>query len=200
MSTSTLDAVNDILEVIGEPPVTALDTAGTSDEAEAETFLNRWTTRVLREGWFQNTIIEKKYTPDGSDLVLLTDVLSFTHTAYSAYLPIAMRNGYMYDTENNRNTWPDISSTKLNVVLDIDFDDLTDGLRNYIIAKAAFYFERYKKRGVVDYQMTSQMVDEARGSAMQEDGDMRQTNLLDTTEAKNVLGDRRHNKAYQGTQ
>lgn len=199
-SAYTLDAVNEILEAIGEPPVDALDTNGNSDEAQAEATLNRWTERILRRGWFQNTIIEKEYTPDGSDQIEMTDVLDFRHTTYSAWLKMAIRNGYLYDTENQRDTWPDLSSVKLDVILDVDFDDLTPALRTYIIAVTAQAFERFKKRGIVDAQLLQQTATDARVAALQEDGDMRQTDLLGTVEARNVLGERRYNKAYSGVQ
>lgn len=48
--TTQLQAVSEILEALGEPPVTSLDTGGTSLEGEAETFLDRWRRRVLADG------------------------------------------------------------------------------------------------------------------------------------------------------
>lgn len=47
-----LEAVNEMLEWIGQPPVTAI-TAGT-DEYEAQTTLTRKTRDVLKRGWFVN--------------------------------------------------------------------------------------------------------------------------------------------------
>lgn len=60
--TTTLEAVNEILEAIGEPPVSALDTGGTSEEAEAETYLDRASERIQRMGWFANTIEDVELT------------------------------------------------------------------------------------------------------------------------------------------
>ena len=51
-SSATLDAVNEILEAIGEPPATTLDTGGTSEVAEAEIFLDRFNKRVQKRGWY----------------------------------------------------------------------------------------------------------------------------------------------------
>lgn len=51
---TTLDAVNEILEIIGEPAFLALDTGGTSIAAEAETMLNREGDRIQKQGWFVN--------------------------------------------------------------------------------------------------------------------------------------------------
>lgn len=51
---TTLEAVNEILEALGEPPVSALDTGGSSIEGEAETMLNRVNRRVQQGGWVWN--------------------------------------------------------------------------------------------------------------------------------------------------
>lgn len=50
-----LDAVNKILRALGEPKVSALDTGGTSIEAEAEDFLDDANEEVQRRGWMTNT-------------------------------------------------------------------------------------------------------------------------------------------------
>lgn len=48
---TTLQAVNELLAAIGEPPVTALDTGGVSEQAEAETWLDAERTKLLMRGW-----------------------------------------------------------------------------------------------------------------------------------------------------
>lgn len=49
-----LDAVNRILQGLGDPAVTALDTGGVTDAGEAESFLDRANIEVQREGWGAN--------------------------------------------------------------------------------------------------------------------------------------------------
>lgn len=51
----TLDAVNEILEAVGEPPASALDTGGSTDVALAEVFLDRFNLRIQSEGWTFNS-------------------------------------------------------------------------------------------------------------------------------------------------
>jgi hypothetical protein len=50
-----LEAVNEILEALGEPPVNALDTGGDSIVAEAESTLDSEGRRVQNRGWYINT-------------------------------------------------------------------------------------------------------------------------------------------------
>lgn len=49
-----LEAVNEILEAVGEPPASALDTGGTSIEAEAEDTLDKIDKRIQKVGWAVN--------------------------------------------------------------------------------------------------------------------------------------------------
>ncbi len=52
---TTLQAVNRIVRVIGEPPFPALDTGGTSVAAEAETLLDEMSMEIQTRGWHENT-------------------------------------------------------------------------------------------------------------------------------------------------
>lgn len=62
---NTLQAVNIGLEWIQQPPSTALDTGGTSDEAEAETILDRVSRDMQGSGWAVNTEEERAFgVPD----------------------------------------------------------------------------------------------------------------------------------------
>lgn len=49
-----LEAVNEILEAVGETASTELDTGGTSEVAEAEAHLERARLKILRRGWACN--------------------------------------------------------------------------------------------------------------------------------------------------
>lgn len=50
---TTLEAVNELLAGLGDPPVTALDTGGSSDAAEAEDYLARAMREIVLDGWPQ---------------------------------------------------------------------------------------------------------------------------------------------------
>lgn len=59
---TTLEAVNELLSGLGEPPVTALDTGGTSEAAEAETYLGIALREIMLEVWPQ-VADEKRTVP-----------------------------------------------------------------------------------------------------------------------------------------
>jgi len=68
--TSRLDAVNEILEALGEPPVDMLDTGGSSIVAEAETVLDRETRRIQKRGWYVNTEFRRTlFRPDNEIII-----------------------------------------------------------------------------------------------------------------------------------
>jgi hypothetical protein len=180
---TTLDAVNEMLEALGEPPVDELDTDGTSDIAEAEAFLDRTRRRILTRGWNCNTI-EQDFTRDGNDQIPLTDVLRIDTTE-----DYAIRDGYLYDLDNATLTFTD-DVDDLDVVKLITLAQCPEMLRALIIAKAAVDFQRYKKRGQIDDALARDKLLDAKIAAEQEDEDLRQGSMLTTTEAKDLKGDR----------
>lgn len=56
---TTLQAVNEILEWVGQPAVTALDTSGNSDATEAENTLSRVNYEIQELGWAVNTTLDR---------------------------------------------------------------------------------------------------------------------------------------------
>jgi len=189
----TLDAVNEMLGTIGEPPVTALDTSGTSDEAQAEALLDRWRKRILRRGWFSNTLIDKEYTADGSDEYAMTNVLHFKHTSSSSGLQIALRTGKLYDMKEGRSTFPNNATIRLNTIMDVGLTLLPDGLVHYITATAAQDFMRFKMPDRFNEATSQDEVDRAKSMAMTEDIELGRINLLTTWESRDVVGGRRYN-------
>lgn len=185
----TLDAVNELLESIGLPAVDALDTGGTSEEAEAELILDRVNTRVQQIGWAANTLTKVTYTPDGSsNIVFAGDMLRIRPVGASSSLKVSIRNSMLYDMENDVDTFDD--DVELEIVELVNFEHLPINLRTYIIKAARVEFQRYKKRGRIDDAFIMQEMHAARVRAMQEDSDMRGINLLKTDEALRVKGNR----------
>ena len=75
---TTLNAVNEMLESIGEPPASALDTGGTSIVAQAESILDREAHQILERGWWANTDPEVKYEPPDRSIAASGGSGSFT--------------------------------------------------------------------------------------------------------------------------
>lgn len=183
---TTLEAVNEMLEAVGEPPVTALDTGGTSDEAIAEATLDREKKSILLRGWTCNSLTDQTYTPSAGTITL-TNVLKMkpNRSQWGIY---AIRDGKLYDVTNATATFTE--SVQLDVVLDIDFEDLSLALQTYIVKAASVKFQRALKRGTVDDAMNRDELRDAKMQAEREESDLNKINVLNTPEARRLRGDR----------
>ena len=266
---TVLEAVNEILEAVGEPAITALDSGGTSEAAEAENHLLKSSLDIQKVGWTINTSKAVELTvPDtklqtgisvgtftynetvsqavsgatgtfayeeggyiyvratvggaafnGSGLVTggtsaATRTISSVATQTTGKIPnnplgssastsgrwlaikpdgqetksFVPRGSFLYDNENNTYVWDD--SLVVETFEYITFTDLTFALQKHIVADARKNFERFKRRGVFDSQLLAQEASAAKVAAMQEDSDLRATNVLNTTSAWSLRGNR----------
>lgn len=141
---SKLEAVNLMLEAIGEDPVSSL-TSGLDDFAAAERILDRTKKQVLQKGWQSNTdglIEDYTWARDASNLVLLgDDVLRIDTVGPSAYLHGRKKYNesesryQLWDTKNARWTWT--TDPYVYVVWNQEWEELSDALNNYIAHEAA---------------------------------------------------------------
>lgn len=190
MPATILAAVNEMLEAIGLPAVDALDTGGTSEEAEAEAMLDRTDRSIQAQGWHCNTV-RRTFTPNGSDQIPLTDILRVVQpVGFSAAENVTVRNGLLYDLENDTDEFD--HDIELLVVEKLDFTHLSETMREYITAEASVRYQRFKKRGRIDDEFAQEQRITARVKALQEDGDLRRLNVLQTPEARAVKGNRNH--------
>lgn len=195
-----LEAVNEMLESVGEPPVTALDTGGTSDAGQAEGILDRERQRILRQGWVANTLLDRTFTPSAGTITLTVstlDVLRF-RPSKGQYGTFTRRGTSLYDVENHTATFT--ASVDLDVMLDIAFTNLTDALAAYIVKVASVRFQRYLKRGTIDDAMNREELMAARVAAQREERELRRKGVLDTASARAMRGDRsfRSTEAWSG--
>jgi hypothetical protein len=138
--TSRLEAVNSMLMSIGEAPINQLDGL-TVDAAIAEATLDEVSRSVQSIGWHFNTEKEFPLTrtvdnkiPITSDIVRI-DLLTYEYIDIDA----VQRNGFLYDRKNH--TFFFDKDLKAEVVRLLDWDDLPQPARNYIIVKATRMFQ-----------------------------------------------------------
>lgn len=146
-----LEAVNQILTGIGELPVAALDTAGSSIQADAERTLDRELRRILSEGLESNTLI-KTYTSDASGNVTLGGASSTVLDARPSgrtkmKYPFAVyRNGALYDkTTQSYTAFGNAQQVDLEITESVDFVELPEKDKEYIIEAATRAFQQTQK-------------------------------------------------------
>lgn len=138
-TTTQLDAVNTMLSAIGEAPVNSLS-SGLVEAEIAETILNTVDREVQSMGWHFNTELNKSYAQNPSGEILLgTDILRADATLEANSPDLVQRGLKMYDRKNH--TFNIGANTKLDVVVQLDFDDLPEVCKRYITLRATRIFQ-----------------------------------------------------------
>jgi hypothetical protein len=186
-----LEAVNEMLEGLGESPVTALETGQATDAGQAESILGSENKKIQGEGWAANTIPEKIYTPSGGEITL-TSVLRCKPVAGSADLRVTIRNGKLYDLETESSSGWGTDTVTLEAVILVAFEQLPQRLAEYIAASAAMRYQVFKKRGQFDSSLMEIERIRRRAEAIREDITMRgrYANFLMDSQSIALKGDR----------
>jgi hypothetical protein len=141
-STTRLAAVNQILSSTGDSPVSSLGDEAGLDVIAAEARLDADDKEVQAQGWYFNTVA-RIYTPDSSNEISLpTNVMYVSGPRNTRW---SIRNGKLYNILLDNYTFT--SDTTVTIVEHLDFDDLPEIARLYIIALSS---RRYADRQLTD--------------------------------------------------
>lgn len=137
-SSEELDAINDILASIGEPPVSTLEGDANVDVANARRVLNKINRQIQSKGWAFN--IEEGVTlqPDVYSKLIpfRPEYLSVLSTGgASTYIN---RGGYIFDKSLQTDRFE--GSIQVNLIKLREFSEMPDCFRSYIVTKAARQF------------------------------------------------------------
>lgn len=138
-----LEAVNIVLDSIGETPVSSL-TSGLPDAEAAEAKLDEVTTEVLAKGWHQNTNYNVKLTRNYLNKIVIPNTYIKVDTVgENKELNVTVRTEqnvrYLFDLK--KQTFIFDTDPYCNVVIKLDFPDLTPTMQLYIARKAARTFQ-----------------------------------------------------------
>src|SRR6056297_624389 len=164
-----LDAINEIIETIDEPPASALDTGGTSEISDAERVLDRVLQRILAEGWTCNTIGSNTFSPSGGEITL-SGVLRFERPDGGEDTNLTIRSGKLYNRKTGTFTFA--SSVTLRTIMDLGIEVIPTSLRAYVVAASRAEFWRMKKQGE-DSPLLLQQLQAAMQAARREDEELR---------------------------
>ena len=137
--TTQLDAVNTMLSAIGEAPVSSLS-SGLIEAEIAETILNTIDREVQSMGWHFNKELNKSFaqSTDG-EIILPNNILRADATLAPQSPDLVQRGLKMYDKKNH--TFNIGTNTYLDVIVQLDFDDLPEVAKRYIILRATRVFQ-----------------------------------------------------------
>jgi len=174
--TTELEAINEMLRAIGEAPVSAIDT-GNSDVTTALDLLRSHSRRVQALGWHFNTEREYIITPDGNGyLNVPSNALKIDSTSYSSSIDVIQRGDKLYDKYNK--TFVFTEPLKVDLVVGLDWSELPESARAYIVALAGLEFVDTDIGSDTRHQFTSSRVNNARLLLESEETDNGDFNML----------------------
>ena len=138
--TSKLEAVNTMLTSIGEIPVSSITSATTNDVSIAIQILDHVSRDVQSRGWFFNTDINYSLVPtNNNEIVLPANALRVELAESSRLHNYVERNRKLYDRVNN--TYSITNTVKVNIVFLLDFEELPEVARHYIMIRSSRIFQ-----------------------------------------------------------
>lgn len=136
--TTELDAVNIMLEAIGESPVNQLATPGQVEVSKAVSHLHAVSREVQSKGWWFNEEHDYPLLPDTTKTIYLSpNMLKVTLPKWET--KYTQRGNRLY----NRDTHSYVVEQTLyaTIVLFLGFEELPETARRYIAARAAKEFQ-----------------------------------------------------------
>lgn len=139
--TTYLEAVNRVLQMMGEAPVNSL--AGQYGLAQqAEEMLKDVSRKVQSDGWSFNTDYERDMTPDAvtKEVAVGPNVSRVVVDPYNyPSLDVVQRGGKLYDRRGK--TYQFTQPFKADVTYMLDWDELPEHARQYIAIKAGRHLQ-----------------------------------------------------------
>jgi hypothetical protein len=138
---SELEAVNTMLRIIGEAPVSTLSSPTSLDVINALADLDETSRQVQERGWMVNKEYDLELTPDvNGHLNVDSDILRIEPTKDYKYLILTQRGTKIYNIKDRTFVFTD--PVKFDVIRLLPFTDLPQALRHYIMVKAARKFQK----------------------------------------------------------
>jgi len=180
MGLSRLEAVNIILDAIGETPVSSLD-SGLPDAEAAETKLNEINKTVQAKGWHQNTEKDLKLTPDANKQIIVPATYLRVDTAGSTKSTnVSVRktgtNAALYNVK--KQTFEFDNDLFCDVIILLEFEDLTLELSNYIAYRAARKFQESQMQSTTLDSFSTRAEMEAYAALMDSELENEDSNIL----------------------
>ena len=180
MGLSKLQAVNIVLDAIGETPVSSLS-SGLPDAESAEAKIDEISKSVQAKGWHQNTDYKLKLTPDTNNNILIPDTYLRVDTASSDRdTNVTVRkNGtqnMLYHIKNQNFTFT--SYVWADVVHHLEFENLSVELSPYVAYRAARRFQEAQMASVALDNFTMRAEMEAYAALMDAETENEDSNIL----------------------
>ena len=186
-----LDAVNQILESIGEDPVSSLS-SGLPDAEAAERILDRISREVQAKGWLCNT--EREYTlslTNDKTIPLSDDILRIDTVGVDKGLNVTVRKyvnqAHLYNIADHSFTFN--KALTVDIILNRDIAELPPELQMYIVSKASRRFQESELGSIAADQFAVRAEQEAYAALLDAEAEAEDSNVLtDSLHCRYVTG------------
>lgn len=140
--TTELEAVNIMLSVIGESPISSLAAgSAVADAVTAQQTLSEVNRAVQSKGWHFNTDKEFTLSPEAftGEIRVPTNTLRVDTVTDDREVDAVLRGQRLYDRKNH--TYVFSKALKVDLVVLLSFDEIPETARHYITIRAARIFQ-----------------------------------------------------------
>ena len=175
---TALDAVNQMLQSIGQGRVNSLNTSFSVDAENAEVTLANTTREVLSRGWYFNREYDYPLTADDDGIIQLpNNCLSFAPNRDRQTF-LVERARRLYDRINHTYEFEPGYTVKGSIVWHLPFDELPHVARQYIGRRAGREFQIGAVGAELLYKFTREMEAEALAELTREHLRVEQPNAI----------------------
>ena len=140
ISSTELEAVNVILNNIGETSVASLEDETLIDAQMARSLLTNVSREVQTKSWHWNTDIERKMLRNNKgEIILPTNTMMVSPAGIDRDLALVQRGRFLYDrTKHTYNFEKDIT---VDLTIALPFDEMPESARRFVTLRAARMFQ-----------------------------------------------------------
>lgn len=176
--TSYLEAINRILQMMGEAPINSLNGQYGLGQ-QAEEMLKDVSRKVQSDGWSFNTDYERELSPDSvtKEIAVGTNVSRVVVDPYNyPSLDVVQRGAKLYDRRANSYQFAD--KVKADITYILEWEELPEHARQYIAVKAGRHLQE-SILGSADLTRINMTIEaEARALFLEEETYVSQNNML----------------------
>jgi hypothetical protein len=171
-----LDAVNSMLDAIGEEPVSSLD-SGLSDADLALRKLEEVSRDIQAKGWNCNTEEEFVLSRNNAgEIILPLNTLKVDASGKDEDRNVTKRGNRLYDLKKHSFIFD--ADVTCDIVVGLEFEELPYALRNYILCRAGRILQEGAIGSLTLDQFTKRREEEAWAAWLEADSDENDTNIL----------------------
>lgn len=181
-----LEAVNQMLSTIGEPPISTLAVTGDLNVSVARQILYDTSREVQTHGYYFNLEVDYPLIRDvNNNINIPANTLALEMSKQYSYLDVTQRGTKIYDRKDH--TFIFTQDLKADIILFLEWDELPQSAKQYITIVAARRFQRRMLGDDTIEQFTQAEEMKAKAQLDDSDANARDYNFADNYQMATVL-------------